>query len=76
MVDTALFTALFTSVLWETAKHLFGWYILYLSRFPVLCCSLSALVMFLFRLYSSIILLLGGEVAHLSHKEKPAGNSA
>ena len=68
---TALFTALFTSVLWETAKHLFGWYILYLSRFPVLYGSLSAVVVFLFWLYySSIILLLGGEVAHLSHKEK------
>jgi len=66
---TALLTALFTSVLWETAKHLFGWYILYLSRFPVLYGSLSALVVFLFWLYySSIILLLGGEVAHLSQK--------
>jgi membrane protein len=68
---TALFTALFTSVLWETAKHFFGWYILHLSRFPVLYGSLSALVVFLFWLYySSIILLLGGEVAHLSQKEK------
>ena len=68
---TALLTALFTSVLWETAKHLFGWYILHISRFPVLYGSLSALVVFLFWLYySSIILLLGGEVAHLSQKEK------
>lgn len=68
---SALLTALFTSVLWETAKHLFGWYILHLSRFPVLYGSLSALVVFLSWLYySSIILLLGGEVAHLSQKEK------
>ena len=64
---TALLTALFTSVLWETAKHLFGWYILHVSRFPILYGSLSALVVFLFWLYySSIILLLGGEVAQLS----------
>jgi len=63
---TALKAALFTSLLWETAKQFFGWYILHLGRFSVIYGSLSTLAIFFFWIYySSAILLLGGEVASL-----------
>lgn len=61
---TALRTALFTSVLWEAAKQLFGWYVAHLARYSMVYGSLSTLaVLFLWMYYSSVILLLGGEVA-------------
>jgi membrane protein len=61
---TALQAAFFTSLLWEAAKQLFGWYVLRLGGFSVIYGSLSALVIFfLWIYYSSVILLLGGEVA-------------
>jgi len=65
-LKTAMLTALFTSLLWEVAKQFFGWYVLHLSRFPLIFGSLSALVIFVFWVYySSAILLLGGEAAYL-----------
>jgi membrane protein len=61
---TALYAALFTSLLWEVAKQLFGWYVLHLGRFSILYGSLSTLaIFFIWIYYSSAILLLGGEVA-------------
>ncbi len=61
---TALQAALFTSLFWETAKQLFGWYVLHLGRFSMIYGSLSTLaIFFLWIYYSSVILLLGGEVA-------------
>jgi membrane protein len=66
---TALQAALFTSLLWEGAKHFFGWYVLGLEGFTVIYGSLSALAIFvLWVYYSSTILLLGGEVACLLEK--------
>ena len=68
---TALQAALFTSLLWEGAKHLFGWYVLSLGGFTMVYGSLSALAIFvLWVYYSSTILLVGGEVAHLLEKER------
>ena len=68
---TALQAALFTSLLWEGAKHLFGWYVLSLGGFTMVYGSLSALAVFvLWVYYSSTILLVGGEVAHLLEKER------
>ena len=68
---TALQAALFTSLLWEGAKHLFGWYILSLGGFTMVYGSLSALAIFvLWVYYSSTILLVGGEVAYLLEKER------
>jgi membrane protein len=65
----ALQAALFTSLFWEVAKHLFGWYILHLGRFSMVYGSLSTLaIFFLWVYYSSMILLLGGEVAFLLEK--------
>jgi membrane protein len=61
--------ALFTSLLWEVAKQLFGWYVLHLGRFSMVYGSLSTLaIFFLWIYYSSVILLMGGEVAFLLEK--------
>ena len=66
---TALRAALFTSLLWEAAKHLFGWYVLSLGGFTMVYGSLSALaILVLWIYYSSTILLMGGEVAYFLEK--------
>jgi len=63
--------AFFTSLLWEIAKQCFGWYVLHLASFSMVYGSLSTLVIFvLWVYYSSVILLLGGEVAFLLEKER------
>ncbi len=68
---TALQAALFTSLLWEVSKQLFGWYVLHLGRFSFLYGSLSTLaIFFLWTYYSSMILLLGGEVGFLLEGRK------
>ena len=68
---TALQAAFFTSLLWEVAKQLFGWYVLHLGRFSMVYGSLSTLaIFFLWIYYSSAILLLGGDVAFLLEKER------
>ena len=68
---TAFQAALFTSLLWEVAKQLFGWYVLHLGRFSIIYGSLSALaVFFLWIYYSSVILILGGEIAFLLENER------
>ncbi len=67
----ALQAALFTSVFWEVAKQLFGWYILHLGNFSMVYGSLSAMaIFFLWIYYSSVILLVGGEVAFLLEKKR------
>jgi membrane protein len=43
---TALQAALFTSLLWEVSKQLFGWYVLHLGRFSILYGSLSTVAIF------------------------------
>ncbi len=68
---TALQAALFTSLLWEVSKQLFGWYVQHLGRFSMVYGSLSTLaIFFLWIYYSSAILLLGGEVAFLLEKRR------
>jgi membrane protein len=68
---SAFQAACFTSILWEAAKQFFGWYVLHLGRFSMLYGSLSTLaIFFLWLYYSSVILILGGEVAFLLEKEK------
>lgn len=72
---TALQAAIFTSLFWEVAKHLFGWYILHLGKFSIIYGSLSALaIFFLWIYYSSVILILGGEVAYLLEKGRKVTN--
>jgi YihY family inner membrane protein len=68
---SALKAALFASLGWETAKHLFGWYTTHLSRYSVIYGSLSTLIIFFFWVYySAAILLVGGEFACLLDREK------
>jgi membrane protein len=63
--------ACFTSILWEVAKQLFGWYVLHIGRFSMVYGSLSAIaIFFIWIYYSSAILVLGGEVAYLLDKDK------
>ncbi len=71
----ALQAALFTSLLWEVSKQLFGWYVQHLGRFSMVYGSLSTLaIFFLWIYYSSAILLLGGEVAFLLEKRGDSTN--
>jgi membrane protein len=63
---SVLKAALFASLLWELAKHLFGWYVTHLTSYSVIYGSLSTLIIFFFWIYySAVILLLGGEFAFL-----------
>jgi membrane protein len=67
----ALQAAVFTSLLWETAKQLFGWYVMHLGRFSMVYGSLSTVaIFFLWIYYSSAILLLGGKVCYLLEKRQ------
>jgi membrane protein len=68
---TALQAALLTSLLWEVSKQLFGWYVLHLGRFSILYGSLSTVaIFFIWIYYSSVILLLGGEVAYFLERKR------
>ena len=61
---SALKAALFASLLWELAKHLFAWYVTNIATYSIFYGSLSALVVFvLWVYYSSVILVVGGELA-------------
>jgi membrane protein len=76
----ALQAALFTSLLWEVTKQLFGWYVSHLGRFSMVYGSLSTIaILFLWIYYSSAILLLGGEIAFLlderGNSPKPRGRT-
>jgi membrane protein len=68
---SALQAALFTGVLWELAKHLFGWYVVHLSEYPIIYGSLSTLFVFvLWVYYSSTILIVGGEFAYFLEEDR------
>jgi membrane protein len=68
---SAFKAAFFTSLMWEVAKQLFGWYVLHVGRLSMVYGSLSTLaVFFLLVYYSSAILILGGEVAFLIEKKR------
>ncbi len=68
---SALQAALFASLLWELAKHLFGLYIVHLAEYSIFYGSLSTLVIFvLWVYYSSTILVLGGEFAYFLEEDR------
>jgi membrane protein len=68
---SALQAALFSSLLWELAKHLFSWYIVHLAGHSIFYGSLSTLVIFvLWVYYSSTILVLGGEFAYFLEEDR------
>jgi membrane protein len=68
---SALQAALFTSMLWEMAKHLFTFYVVHSAVYSVIYGSLSTLVLFiLWVYYSSAILVVGGEFAYFLEEER------
>jgi membrane protein len=68
---SALQAALLTGLLWESAKHLFGWYVVHLARYSIFYGSLSTLVIFvLWVYYSSTILVVGGEFAYFLEEDR------
>jgi membrane protein len=70
-IKSALLAALFTTLLWELAKHLFAWYILHLTRYSIFYGSLSTLVIFiLWVYYSSMIIVVGGEFAYFLEEDR------
>jgi membrane protein len=70
-IKSALQAALFTSLLWELAKHLFGWYVVHLAGYSIFYGSLSTLVIFvLWVYYSSTILVVGGEFAYFLEEDR------
>jgi membrane protein len=70
-IKSALQTALFTGLLWETAKHLFGLYIVHIAKYSVFYGSLSALIIFvLWVYYSSVILVVGAELAYFLEEDR------
>jgi membrane protein len=48
---SALQAALFTGLLWELAKHLFGWYVAHLAEYSIVYGSLSTLVVLVLWVY-------------------------
>jgi len=67
---SALQAALFAGSLWELAKHLFGWYVVYLAQYSIFYGSLSTVVIFvLWVIYSSMILVVGAEFAYFLEKD-------
>ena len=75
-IKSALQAALFTSLLWELAKHLFAWYVVHLTRYSVFYGSLSTLVIFiLWVYYSSTILVVGGEFAYFLEEDRKRSTS-
>ncbi len=68
---SALQAALFASLLWELAKHLFGLYVVHLAGYSIFYGSLSTLVIFvLWVYYSSTILVVGGEFAYFLEEDR------
>ena len=70
-IKSALQASLFTGLLWELAKHLFGWYVLHLAGYSMFYGSFSTLVIFVLCVYySSTILIVGGEFAYFLEEDR------
>ncbi len=68
---SALQAALFSSLLWEVAKHLFAWYVVHLAEYSFFYGSLSTLVVFvLWVYYSATVLVVGGEFAYFLEEDR------
>jgi membrane protein len=68
---SALQAAIFASLLWELAKHLFAWYVVHLGQYSFFYGSLSTVIIFvLWVYYSSTILVLGGEFAYFLEEDR------
>jgi membrane protein len=68
---SAFQAALFASLLWELAKHLFGFFIVHLAVYSIFYGSLSTLIFFvLWVYYSATILVAGGEFAYFLEEDR------
>jgi membrane protein len=73
--ESALQAALFTGLLWELAKHLFGWYVVHLAGFSIFYGSFSTLIIFVFWVYySSTILVVGGEFTYFLEEDRQSSS--
>lgn len=73
---SALKAAALFSILWEAAKQGFGWYVMHAGTYSLLYGSLGTVAaLFLWVNYSTVIFLLGGEVAFFLEQKRntPAG---
>lgn len=71
--SSAFKAAVFSSLFWEVAKQLFHWYAFHSKSLSILYGSLSTVALLILWLhYSSIIFLLGGEVAYFL-EQQPQG---
>jgi len=69
--ESALQAALFAGLLWELAKHLFGWYVVHLAEYSIFYGSFGTLVIFvLWVYYSSTILVVGGEFTYFLEEDR------
>jgi len=72
----AIKAALFTSLLWEAAKQLFGFYVLHAGSYSLVYGSLSTIALFfLWIYYSAAIFLLGAEVAFALEQRRSRGGA-
>jgi membrane protein len=70
-IKSALQAALFASLFWELAKHLFAWYVVHLAGYSLFYGSLSTLVIFvLWVYYASTVLIVGGEFAYFLEEHR------
>jgi membrane protein len=68
---SAFQASLFTGLLWELAKHLFGWYVVHLAKYSIFYGPLTTLVIFvLWVYYSSAILIVGAEFAYFLEEDR------
>ncbi len=70
-LKSALQAAFFTGLLWESAKHLFAWYVTHLAGYSIFYGSLSTVIVsVLWVYYSATILLLGGEFVYFLEEDR------
>lgn len=68
--------AIFSALVWEIMRRLFGWYLLTFGRFNEVYGPATSVIVFLFWLYlSAVIFLLGAEVAEVAATRSPGGKS-
>jgi len=73
---STLKVGLFTSVLWELAKHVFAWYVANLAQYSLFYGSLTAVAVFvLWIYYSATIFLVGGELLYLLEQDRRQAES-
>lgn len=69
---SALQAALFAGLLWELAKHFFGWYVAHFAPYSLFYGSLSTVIIIvLWVYYSSVILIAGAEFGYFLEQDRP-----